>query len=558
MRYGPEFVGLLARAMSQRLEGVSISKIEGGSDWIILHTRYPGIFISWNQESFGVSMINPPDRLRFGGMSASKGGIVLALSKHLTGAKIRLVSQYKNDRILTISFSRYIGAGIAASHTLLVELMGRLSNLILLNEDGVIVECAKHVHPEINRYRSVLPGQEYVPPPPMDGISPKALEPDGIRNFLENPLGIGKPLSSGLLWAISNGISGNTEVLKGLRSLLNGQEPLKVQSLDGYITAWPWLLPGAQEETEDITEILNACSFRAMVNKKRQQLIKKGLKSIQKEQRGIQRHIDGLKKQLSMTAEAKKLRMKGQAILAGARKIPPGATLVRLPCWDEAGNRTFVDIELNPSLDPSKNAEFYFKKYKKFNADPRKVLEKIEGLNLQMEELSVEADILENMDDLKILRDLVGDRTSETPGAGKKKKETAPPHLRYAMGESLVLAGLNERGNRYVTFKQASAEDIWFHVHEMPGSHVILKSPAPGWEESPILEFCASLALFYSKGSSLDRASVDYTEKKHVRAIRSTGPAHVTYKNSRSLSVSPRMWRELLQELKADPEEENS
>ncbi len=558
MRYGPELVGLLAKRISERVKGVSVSKIEGGSDWIVLHTKGAGIFISWGQDNFGVSLINSSTKLITAGMSTFKGGISLALSKHLCGGKISRVYQYGNDRILGIDFFRYVGAGVGNKHTLLVELMGRLSNLILLNEEGVIVEPAKHIHPEVNRYRTVLPGQRYVCPPPLEGIPSDELCMENVVAFLEKPTGIGKCLSDSLLRMISQGLWGKAPIFEGLRSLLNIEGDLKTQSLDGYITAWPWLLPNGRELLVDITEILSACSFEAVVNKKRSELIKKGVKCIKKEKSGIQRHIDGLTRQLSMISEAENMRLKGQAILAGAKKIPYRASRVSLPYWDESGNEEIIDIDLNPSFDPSKNAEVYFKKYKKFNADPVAVSDKLEQLNLRMEELSVQSDILGNIDDLKVLRDLVNDDIPEPGKGGRKKKETIPPHLRYLIGESDILVGLNEKGNRYVTFRQASAEDLWFHVHEMPGSHVILKSP-PQDEGKRLLavEFCASLALFYSKGSALGQASVDYTRKKHVRHISGAGPAQVTYKNSESITVTPRRWKELLLELRPDREEGN-
>ncbi|MBP3836377.1 MAG: DUF814 domain-containing protein, partial [Pyramidobacter sp.] len=127
-----------------------------------------------------------------------------------------------------------------------------------------------------------------------------------------------------------------------------------------------------------------------------------------------------------------------------------------------------------------------------------------------------------------------------------KAKKPLPPHLRFAIGNSLILVGLNERGNRYVTFQEAAPDDLWFHVHEFPGSHVILKSPpADETERERAVRAAASLALCYSECG--DKTSViDYTEKKQVRHIAGAGPANVTYKRPQTVLVSSDEWKEIL------------
>ena len=122
-----------------------------------------------------------------------------------------------------------------------------------------------------------------------------------------------------------------------------------------------------------------------------------------------------------------------------------------------------------------------------------------------------------------------------------------PPHLRFALGDSLILVGMNERGNRYVTFQEAAPDDLWFHVHEFPGSHVILKNPpADAAERERAVRAAASLALRYSECG--DRSSVvDYAEKKQVRHIQGGGPANVTYKRPSTVLVGPNDWKEIIE-----------
>ena len=129
----------------------------------------------------------------------------------------------------------------------------------------------------------------------------------------------------------------------------------------------------------------------------------------------------------------------------------------------------------------------------------------------------------------------------------KKAKTPLPPHLRFPLGNSVVLVGMNERGNRYVTFQEASPDDLWFHAHEVPGSHVILKNPPAGGDElDRAVRAAASLALYYSDCTEKS-AVIDYTEKKQVRHIAGSGPANVTYKRPQTVQVSSEDWKEVLE-----------
>jgi predicted ribosome quality control (RQC) complex YloA/Tae2 family protein len=294
-------------------------------------------------------------------------------------------------------------------------------------------------------------------------------------------------------------------------------------------------------------------------------LVSEGKKKLSKRIKSLDRHIEGVSRQLKMIDEAENFRIKGEAILSNLHVIPPRTPEIELPYWDEKGREVRLSVKLNPDLSPSANAAMYFKKYKKFSADEKSVLAHREKVLKEKEDMEAELDNLNRIEDIGLLRQMVSEISGNSDDARKDKKrkknkeEKEPPYIRYDFQDSLILVGLNERGNRHVTFRMAGPEDIWFHIHEMPGSHVILKAPP---NDQALLDtairICASLSVYYSKGANLPSSSVDYTRRKHVRHIQGAGPAQVTYKNSDSITVNSDLWRELLKESTRDHEEERN
>ncbi|MDD4836177.1 MAG: NFACT family protein [Dethiosulfovibrio sp.] len=545
MRYGPEIVGVLAQALSKRLEGASIQRVDGGKDWTILKTGKDGLFISWSQDNFGASLTGESSSIAKS-LGAVRGGISLALSKYIVGAKIKRVYQRDQDRIMCVEFYRYVGAGIGSKTTLVAEFMGRLSNLILIDEDERIIESARHVHPDVNRYRTILPGIVYQTPPPLEGISITSVSIKNIERYLKSPIGIGKVLASRVDREMSEGFVSKEEIVSGMDMIVSGDESLLLQDIGGYISLWPWILPEAIEIPKNIMTVVQDHILESSKNRKRDDLIKKGVKAIRKEIKGLCRHIDGLKNQLKMAEEANTLKEKGEAILSNIKKIPSRSKSVNLIHWDSEGKEMTLHVDLDPSLDPSQNARKYFKKYKKYSCDKDIVSKKLFDLELILEAQMTQIETIELIEDIQVLRDLVSESSTNKVKVDRKKT-SEPAHLTYQFGEALFLVGLSEKSNRFVTFKSAGPNDIWFHVHEAPGSHVIMKNPP---NDPQLLELGikigASLALHYSKNAGKEHRPVDYTYKKHVRHIQGAGPAQVTYKESKSISIDHLFWKEAL------------
>ncbi|MBQ3760311.1 MAG: NFACT family protein, partial [Synergistaceae bacterium] len=255
-------------------------------------------------------------------------------------------------------------------------------------------------------------------------------------------------------------------------------------------------------------------------------------------------HRDGLAKQLKECQEAEIFRRKGEAILSHLWEIPKRSENITLTDWD--GEE--LSISLDPELSPSRNAERYFKRYRKAKGNPEEIKAGLEAINAAITELKEQHSLLEAIDDpenfteaVKDLAEWISPAKSQNRNPKRRKQENIPPHLSIKRDGVTILVGLSARGNRYVTLKIARPEDIWLHAHEMPGAHVIirgLKREELEGARRDILEYAAGLAAGHSSGKGAGSVPVDYTERKYVRSVPGT-IALVTYTNPGTLRVNP-------------------
>lgn len=547
MNYGPELISALAPEL-RRCVGCQLQRIEAGSDWCALTFKNAGsIFFTWNPETFGICRIGS-DELRDLRSQSVKTPFAMGLQRHLGGGSMTDVKCVPGDRVLTMEFQRFVGGGVSRELTLVLELTGRMSNALFTDENGVILEAAKHVYPEVNRYRSIVPGAPYAPPPPIPGELPRPGMSDAeLTAFLKAPRGIGRPLANELTRLWQNGCKDM------VRAALFG-EPKIFQRFGKYLTALGAALPGAEVYDGAGLDFCRAYIAGEIERRALKTLAAKALKILERQRGRRAKHVGDLLSQIQKAENCDVYRAAGEALLQNLGKVREHQDFVTLKYWDADGEKT-VEVKLNPALDLQGNAKLYFKKYQKFRTDVGAVKERIAALQAELDDLAaLEANLkrvasAEKLTELceQIARQYDDGRKKEKDARARKAKKTLPPHLRFALGDSLILVGMNERGNRYVTFQEAGPDDLWFHVHEFPGSHVILKNPpADAAERERAVRAAASLALRYSECSDLSSA-VDYAEKKQVRHIQGGGPANVTYKRPGTVLVGPDDWKEILE-----------
>jgi predicted ribosome quality control (RQC) complex YloA/Tae2 family protein len=468
-----------------------------------------------------------------------------AVKSHLSGAELTACCTLNKDRVLEIGFRKALGAGFHQVKFLIFEASGRYSNLMLLDEEKKIVEAAKHIYPESNRYRSVLPGRPYVPPPPLAGIPIE--EFSGEIGEIDRVAGIGKPLI--------NAIKKNYAAQSALPPVSplcppDTFDPASAvfQKLGSYVTLFPYLLAGAREiDARSALDAARDCVITQILERHLGRVRKRASKRLEQMERVNGRKISELEALLNDESEAERFMLYGRLILANSWMIPERASDANLTEWTSDGE-IIHRVELDPEKDASKNAERYFAKYKKKRAASLRAGRILPELYLERNYLREQAVLLEcNSDPVSISMMMEELLPASVSAKGKTPKTQTPPHKRFEFERdgATLFVGLSARGNHYVTFKLASSDDIWLHAQNIPGAHVILRFKSKPDDESfyRMIEIAASASVYHSKARRSGRARVDYARRKYVRAITGAGLAQVTYREFSTIIADAELFR---------------
>ena len=550
MSFGPELVWVWGKYLAQ-FTARRVQKIDGGDSWIAVSLS-GGIvlLLSWGAQNCGIAHINEKTKKTLLASAKQTPPITNALKSNLAGAELTEISQMNRDRIIKLTFTKTLGAGFAAKKHLILEMMERYSNLILSDDNGIVLEAAKHVHPSENRFRSILPGQPYAMPPEFKGIlledwlrSPSSSDLKKIAGFGKNLLNI---LSSINIY----------EAAACLEVFYAGPMPENIipQKIGKYLTALPMLIDGAvTTDGTGIDDTGRAAVLDPLLNSSVGSSRKKLSDSIEHEITRRLRQIEDINRLLS-EENAEKYKHYGDVLVSNAWQIKAGSSEAEVCYWDNSGCEQKENIPLNPALMPIKNAAVYYAKYKKITAAQERAAKLLDKVAIELDELKEQRDMVLCADDpetLALIEEEIGLNKASVPKTRKKKGAVhLPPHKRFDLGFALVYAGLSSKGNRYVTFNLATPEDIWFHAQGIPGSHVILRyNYDPSEEErDTAVEFCASLAVYFSKARGNNIQRVDYTKRKYVSAIRG-GEANVTYREFQSVTADAGFWQEYMERI---------
>lgn len=542
---GPEMTKAWEKELSGSYKKIRATSAEGGDQWAALCLGREWLFFSWDARFYGLSRISPSDLKEVKGWAKKVPPIKEALRRHIVGYTLEEVEQIGNDRVLKLLFRRSLGAGAASTRALVLEATGKFSNLLILDESGRIIECARHVHRDENRYRSLLPGLSYQPPPPFDGV--RLEEAVLTRENLSRLKGLGPGLLRHIdaHWELYPPEEWHTLISSLLEE---GWNPtFVIQKIGNYLTVFPRLLPDGRTIAASPLSACREAIFLPMLANYIEEAKSRIRKTMLSKVKLLHNKLQGIEKVIQRTHMASLWSYWGELLLTYANSISPGMEKVSLPGWKEEG---LVEIPLDPDKSAIENAKHYFALFKKYKRDIKTLEAKRERLKSEIAETEEEIEMLESSADVELLLDEI-----DAEKKHKRRMKSLPPHLTFELPQGVrVLAGLNAKGNRFVTFKTARPNDIWLHAKDIPGSHVIVAGK--GASEKALL-FAASLAAYYSKARLAEKVTVDYTLKKRVRAIPG-GLAHVTYEDAKSLVVSPRAWKALLEEIGADRGAEKS
>lgn len=502
--------------------------------------------------------------------------LCMLLRKKLLGAKLTAIRQPELERALLFDFDAINELGDHVTLTLAMEIMGRYSNIILIGEDGKIVDALKRVDAEMSSQRLVLPGLSYQLPPPQNKRSVLALSAQELTAALRALPG-DRELSKALL-DVLQGVS--PIVCREIASQAGRGAELSVKTMDeeqffrtGFfyqkmkdtveeISGEPYMAVSPQGKPMDFS-FLDIHQYGAAA------LVKKGesfstlldgfyqerdhqermrvreqdlLRLLSTHSERLSRKINAQRGELEQCAQRDALRVAGDLINANLYSIPKGAAGAEFPNFYEEGE-PLLAVKLDPALTPSQNAQKYYKEYRKAKIAEEKLTEQIDLAGKELLYLDSVLDALsraETEQDLSEIREELREQGYiRTLRSKKQKPPAAGAPLKFTTSDGFtVLVGRNNRQNDRLTLKTANNNDIWFHTKNIPGSHTILVTE--GKEPTPAaMEEAARLAAAHSRAAGSSQVPVDYTRVRHVSKPQGAKPGMVIYGNYKTLFVNP-------------------
>ncbi|NYE58265.1 Rqc2 family fibronectin-binding protein [Carboxydothermus ferrireducens] len=443
---------------------------------------------------------------------------------------------------------------------LFVEIMGKHSNLILVNHDQTIIDGIKRYGENQSRYREVLPGKPYIPPPQPEVLLIHQLTLEKFQTlFLKNPnltlgeifkkniVGLGNLLLNEVFFHCNLNVKtpGRELSSKQIEDLyftlisLTEKEPKPVLYYKEGIPYYPAPFEFASLENlakkpgtaNEICEeyYLYFRELREIANLKNSLSAK-----VAKKIKNLQERINELKIKVKEYSNAEQFKNFGDLLLTYKQHITKGSSIVKLPNWD--GQE--VEIPLDAGKSAVENAEFYYKKYHKAKNG---LISAQNQLNLALEELDYFKTVQFQIDDaqtLEVLEDIKQELGLENNIKVKKVKDKHLDFLTFTTSSGLkVFVGKSNRQNDYLTFKVAKDNDIWLHAKNIPGAHVILKTDGEPDQQS-LLE-AAVIAATFSRARYGKKIPVDYTLRKHVQKPAGAKPGFVIYRQEKTIYVDP-------------------
>jgi len=482
----------------------------------------------------------------------------MLLRKHLGGAVLAEVEQVRFDRILRLDFRRG-----DERRTLIHEVMGRHSNLILLDEAGVILGAIKAVPPSQSRFRPVLPGLPYEDPPGVRD-DPRLLSDWELQAFLGDapaPADLTRVLSGWGTFAAREAVaSGNAvefvaEVMERVREghfepgVLEDEQgrPKGVWAFLSRQEGWTRHRPAASmsQACDTYYGYLESTSAVETLRKTLLAVLDRVLRTASLQVQEAEAALEGLDR-------AEQQKIKGELLASQGGVLERGATSIRLPNWYDPEQRE-LEIELDPELDRRENAERYFHRYRRATAAAEAALDRIPELHRRRAELEAyrhqaaageEAELRALLETLRaqgVLRE-AGAAGGGSPGKGQPTSEF-PPGVRIKrvrVGEWEVLYGENATSNDYLTTRCARPSDLWLHARAVTGAHVVVRNVTT-LDRLPaeVLREAARIAAAHSDGRHSSVVPVDYTFRRYVRKPRGSAPGRVTYSGEKTIDVQP-------------------
>jgi len=493
---------------------------------------------------------------------------LMVLRKYILGGRIINLTQKDSDRILIIEIENRDELGFDSVYSLIIEIMGRHSNITLVrNRDNKVMESIKHITPDINSFRVLYPGVNYVYPPSSTKLNPFSTTYEEVNSFIsKNSIifdanfysncftGISKLLSSDLYYNIIeyNNSPTRQEIYEKFKKftdnlhenlsysiytnkfgILKDFYSLKLTSLEEDFLSIPYndpntLLDAFYEKKDKQDRLQNKSTDL-------QKLIHTNIERCNKKSKI-------LNETLKECSEKDSLRIKGDLLTSYIYSIKRGDSECTLLNFYNENEEEYINIALDKTKTPSENVQRYYKKYNKLKISEEyatvqleKNIEEIEYLNSVLTNI-LNAESYDEIDEIK--NELIETkyiRFRKTSKTSKKAKTSKPHHFVSSDGIDIYV-GKNNLQNDYLSLKFANKNHLWLHAKDIPGSHVIICSfDVP----NKTLEEAAIIAGFYCKGKDSSKLTIDYTKVKELKKPNGSKPGMVIYHTNKSLIINP-------------------
>lgn len=495
----------------------------------------------------------------------------MLLRKYLNGARITGVNQPGFERIVDMELEHRDEMGDLCRKHLIMEIMGKYSNIIFTDDSGLILDSIRHVSALVSSVREVLPGRKYVFPPDQGKTDPREADPDTFDRMISTTpgtvssaicahfTGISRQIAAELCFEAridgdtSTAALGQTEIA----SLWNVFASMMRDIREGHYTpcivyvnhepkdyaAVP-LTSYQKSDTrffDSISEVLeyyygekNRISNMKQKTSDLRHLVDNAIER-------TSRKLDLQNKQLKDTKKRDRYRIYGEMIHTYGYQTEPGAR--SFTCTNYFDGKE-ITIPLDPDLSISENATRYFNRYNKLKRtyealteltkETREELEHLRTVDMSLRLSRDEADI----DQIK--EELIESGYIKRHGGGRKKKPVKSKPLHYISSDGFdMYVGKNNFQNDELTFKIANAGDYWFHANDIPGSHVIVKKGTAQDLPDSTFEEAARLAAYYSSGRGDSKVEIDYTKRGNLKKPNGAKPGFVIYHTNYSMMAVP-------------------
>ena len=482
----------------------------------------------------------------------------MLLRKHLEGAIIENITQHELDRMIVFTIKGRDELGDLSYKKLIVEIMGRHSNIILVNkENDVILDSIKHVSYAVNSHRAILPGQTYKFPPAQQKINPLAASDEDLLKTLDfnagsldkqlvaSFAGISPLLASEILFECKLPTQANVinAFHKKMAPFKSGQYSPAIMLKQAKEIFYCLSLSQAEtiKSFSSLSEMLDRFYFGKAARDRIKQQGQDLERFIINEKSKNEKKIKKLKATLTESEKGEQYKLYGELLTANIYQLKQGMKEIEvINYYDESG--AMITIPLDSQKSPSQNAQKYFTKYQKAKNAIEYVSEQIQLAN---EEVNYFEGLLQQLDsadprDIEEMREELqegGYLKQRNKKGFKKPKDKKPVLDEYVSSDGdTIFVGKNNKQNEYLTNKFSRRDDIWLHTKDIPGSHVVIRNSSPS--EKTIHE-AALLAAFYSKAKNSSRVPVDYTAIRHVKKPSGAKPGFVIYDHQTTLFVTP-------------------